>query len=92
MGEVNEANLTLAAAARRAGMTIEGIRDAIRRGKLRAEVVATRPVYAIRQWIWKPICGKPRKNREAGHVPDNRRKRKGALDDLCTATFLDNQE
>ncbi|HEV3262400.1 MAG TPA: hypothetical protein VG013_36450 [Gemmataceae bacterium] len=28
-------------------MTIEGIRDAIRRGRLRAEVVATRPVYAI---------------------------------------------
>jgi hypothetical protein len=28
-------------------MTIEGIRDAIRRGKLRAEVVATRPVYGI---------------------------------------------
>jgi hypothetical protein len=40
--------LTLAQAARRAGMTIEGIRDAIRRGKLHAEVVATRPVYAIR--------------------------------------------
>jgi hypothetical protein len=40
--------LTLAEAARRAGMTSEGIRDAIRRGKLRAEVIATRPVYAIR--------------------------------------------
>jgi hypothetical protein len=48
MPEHNEARLTLAEAARRAGMTIEGIRDAIRRGKLRAEVVATRPVYAIR--------------------------------------------
>jgi hypothetical protein len=48
MPEANETNLTLAAAARRAGMTIEGIRDAIRRGKLRAEVVAMRPVYAIR--------------------------------------------
>lgn len=44
----DEALLTVAEAARRAGMTIEGIRDAIRRGKLRAEVVATRPVYGIR--------------------------------------------
>jgi hypothetical protein len=48
MSQDEEARLTLAEAARRAGMTIEGIRDAIRRGKLRAEVVATRPVYAIR--------------------------------------------
>lgn len=44
----DQERLTLAEAARRAGMTIEGIRDAIRRGKLRAEVIATRPVYAIR--------------------------------------------
>lgn len=44
----DEARLTLAEAARRAGMTIEGIRNAIRRGKLKAQVVATRPVYAIR--------------------------------------------
>jgi hypothetical protein len=44
----DEALLTVAEAARRAGMTIEGIRDAIRRGKLHAEVVATRPVYGIR--------------------------------------------
>jgi hypothetical protein len=47
MPEHEKGKLTLAEAARRAGMTIEGIRDAIRRGKLRAEVVATRPVYAI---------------------------------------------
>jgi hypothetical protein len=39
--------LTIAQAARQAGMTIEGIRNAIRRGKLKAEIVATRPVYAI---------------------------------------------
>jgi hypothetical protein len=44
----DELLLTVAEAARRAGMTIEGIRNAIRRGKLRAEVVATRPVYGIR--------------------------------------------
>jgi hypothetical protein len=43
----DKTRLTLAEAARRAGMTIEGIRDAIRRGKLKAEIVATRPVYAI---------------------------------------------
>jgi hypothetical protein len=48
MHQPKEGRLSLAEAARRAGMTIEGIRDAIRRGKLRAEVVATRPVYAIR--------------------------------------------
>jgi hypothetical protein len=48
MPEKTEDRLTLAEAARRAGMTIEGIRDAIRRGKLRAEVIAVRPVYAIR--------------------------------------------
>jgi hypothetical protein len=47
MSDQEDVRLTLAEAARRAGMTIEGIRDAIRRGKLRAEVVATRPVYAI---------------------------------------------
>jgi hypothetical protein len=40
--------LTVAQAARQAGMTIEGIRNAIRRGKLKAEIVATRPIYAIR--------------------------------------------
>ena len=48
MAQADPGKLTLAAAARRAGMTIEGIRDAIRRGKLRVEVVAMRPVYAIR--------------------------------------------
>jgi hypothetical protein len=40
-------NLTLSGAAKEAGMTIEGIRDAIRRGKLKATVIATRPVYRI---------------------------------------------
>jgi hypothetical protein len=48
MRNPDEVLLTLAEAARRAGMTLEGIRDAIRRGKLRAKVIATRPVYAIR--------------------------------------------
>ncbi len=44
-----EEKLSVAEAARHAGMTIEGIRDAIRRGKLKAEVIATRPIYAIQQ-------------------------------------------
>jgi hypothetical protein len=48
MPQHDETKLTVAEAARRAGMTIEGIRDAIRRGKLQAEVIATRPVYGIR--------------------------------------------
>ena len=43
-----EKPLTVTAAARLAGMTIEGIRKAIRRGKLKAVVVATRPVYGVR--------------------------------------------
>jgi excisionase family DNA binding protein len=47
MSENDPALLTVAEAARQAGMTIEGIRDAVRRGKLRAEVVATGPVYGI---------------------------------------------
>lgn len=49
MTQPDEARLSVAEAARRAGMTIEGIRDAIRRGKLKAKVIATRPVYAIKQ-------------------------------------------
>jgi hypothetical protein len=48
MIQPDESQLTVAEAARQAGMTIEGIRNAISRGKLRAEVIATRPVYAIR--------------------------------------------
>jgi hypothetical protein len=40
--------MSVADAARQAGMSIEGIRDAIRRGRLKAEVVEMRPVYAIR--------------------------------------------
>jgi hypothetical protein len=39
--------MELAEAARRVGMTIKGIRDAIRQGRLWAEIVATRPTYAI---------------------------------------------
>ena len=66
-----EIKLTLAEAARRAGMTIEGIRDAIRRGKLQAEVIATRPVYAIRpadleaylREVEKEPRGRPRSRR-----------------------------
>ena len=49
MAAAGKERLTLAEAAREAGMTIEGIRDAVRRGRLRAEVIATRPVYAIRR-------------------------------------------
>lgn len=49
MSQPDEVRLSVAEAARQAGMTIEGIRDAIRRGKLKAEVIATRPVYAIQQ-------------------------------------------
>ena len=48
MASDEEVKLTLAEAARQAGMTIEGIRDASRRGKLKGEIVAMRPVYGIR--------------------------------------------
>ncbi len=48
MASSSDEQVTVAEAARQAGMTIEGIRDAIRRGRLKAEVVEVRPVYAIR--------------------------------------------
>jgi hypothetical protein len=48
MAPSGDEQMSVAEAARQAGMSIEGIRDAIRRGRLKAEVVETRPVYAIR--------------------------------------------
>ena len=78
MPEPEEASLTLAESARRAGMTIEGIRDAIRRGKLRAEVVATRPVYAIRPAdLEADFLAKLTRSRAAGPVPGSAAKEKG---------------
>jgi hypothetical protein len=74
----DKALLTVAEASRRAGMTIEGIRDAIRRGKLRAEVVATRPVYGIHpdalqaylRQAEKEPRGRPRSRRPARKKKD----------------------
>jgi hypothetical protein len=48
MAPLDDEQISVAEAARQAGMSNEGIRDAIRRGRLKAEVVKQRPVYAIR--------------------------------------------
>lgn len=77
MSDSNDNQLTVAEAARRAGMTIEGIRDAIRRGRLRAEVVELRPVYAIRvsdlesylREVEKEPRGRPRSRRKKRKDP-----------------------
>lgn len=75
----HEERLSVADASRQAGITIEGIRNAIRRGKLKAEVVATRPIYRIRpedlqaylQSVEIEPRGRPRSSRKYDNGPQS---------------------